>query len=80
VIWSFDSPGWILTEKPVKILREKPAWVPTMKQPPKNQNELRLNKIIGPNSVEQFSSKIIYVDGIPYMKVDPLKRGTNNQQ
>lgn len=52
---------------------DKPAWVPTMKQPLKNIE--KLEKKIENKKIEQRSpvtplSNIIYIDGTPYMKVD----------
>lgn len=53
---------------------DKPAWVPTMKQPTKKQKKINVKRLVptevATSNVEVYSSNIIYIDGTPYMKVD----------
>ena len=53
---------------------DKPAWVPTMKQPSKKQKKICVKRLVNEptslSSMEVSSSNIIYIDGTPYMKVE----------
>mmetsp|Transcript_4342 Transcript_4342/g.4495 ORF Transcript_4342/g.4495 Transcript_4342/m.4495 type:complete len:245 (-) Transcript_4342:4-738(-) len=55
---------------------DKPVWVPTMRQPLKKQKKIIVKPLNSKHSlssnsqVEDFSSNIIYVDGLPYIKMD----------
>ena len=53
---------------------DKPAWVPTMKQPSKKQKKICVKRLVNEptslSSMEVSSANIIYIDGTPYMKVE----------
>jgi hypothetical protein len=58
---------------------DKPVWVPTMRQPLKKQKKQVVkpsnskHRVILNPQVEDFSSDIIYVDGLPYIKMDDFQ-------
>ena len=69
---SFKTP-----KSPYKIrcLTERPAWIPSMKQPHSRVQKLKVKplevceaKLL--SSTEVYSSKVIYVDGTPYIKLE----------
>lgn len=63
---------------------EKPVWVPTMRQPLKKQKKLAVKPLdskhgLTSNSqVDDLSSNIIYIDGLPYIKLEESQQQENS--
>jgi hypothetical protein len=62
------------TPKPpykIRCLTEKPAWIPSMKQPPSRKLKLKVKSLKACDAKSPSStSKVIYVDGTPYIKLE----------
>lgn len=65
------------SKSPTSILwtsTDRPVWVPTMRQPIKKQKKIKVKSSDNRNrtsisQVEDFSPNIIYIDGLPYIKL-----------
>ena len=77
-----------LTSKSTPLLwnsDEKPAWVPTMKQPSKKQKKISVKRLkptdmTSPEKNESNSSNIIYIDGTPYIRLESTSDSENLKQ